>query len=98
MTDPQISALLPIFILCIFGNIVGYWIKNIVQKNDYPTKYFSGHFKDTINIFKLAKSTSDKNIKAKYFALGIIDCLMGIAFIIFVVRLFLFVSSKGNIP
>lgn len=52
--------------IAILGNLNSIAIKRILKDNGFDVKYFSGHFMDTINIFKLAKVTTDNNIRKRY--------------------------------
>jgi hypothetical protein len=90
--------LIPIFIIGLFANIVAYWVKNILKNNDYSTSYISGYFRDTKNIFKLAKSTNDKNNRKRYFILAYAKVGLTILFVAFVVNLIANFSSITNSP
>lgn len=80
----------PIGIFAVFVNIIAFWIKYILKKNNYEISYFSGYFRDTKNIFKLASLTSDKEKKTKYLVIGLTEVLAEIGFIISVI---FFISS-----
>jgi hypothetical protein len=87
---------IPIFIIVVLGNILGYWVKSIVMNNGYSVKYFSGHFQDTKNLFKLVKSTVDKNLKLKYLIIGLSEIFLLISFLFFGIRLFLSFPSLND--
>ena len=95
MTDNTTKFSIVLFILAVLGNILGYWIKSILKDNNYPVKYFI-HFGDTRNIFRLARSTNDKNSKVKYLLAGCIEIALSIAFIIFAALLFLSIPSVND--
>lgn len=61
---------IPLLLLVIAGNVLWYWIKEILKKNGYPIRYFGNSFQDIPNIFRLAKKTIDKSAKRKYYTLG----------------------------
>lgn len=79
---------IPLFIIAVIGNILGYWVKSTVKANGYSVKYFSGHFHDTKNLFKLAKLTGDKSIKTKYLVMGFCEIGLGVAYIVFTFLVF----------
>lgn len=65
----------------LLGNLNGFAIKRVLKENGLNVKYFSGHFKDTINILKLAKITQDSRTRKRYYQMGYLDIACGIAFI-----------------
>jgi NADH:ubiquinone oxidoreductase subunit 5 (subunit L)/multisubunit Na+/H+ antiporter MnhA subunit len=87
---------IPIILIAVLGNILGYWVKSIVKKNGYSVNYFSGHFQDTKNLFKLAKSTVDKNSRLKYLIIGFGEIGLAITFVVFGVLLFLSFPSLND--
>ena len=87
MTDSSNKLWTVIFIFILAGNFFGYWIKGILKNNGYPVTYFSRHSRDTRNIFRLAKSTYDKNKRLKYFILGFLDIGILVALIVSVICL-----------
>lgn len=87
---------IPFFIIAVLGNILGYWVKSIVKNNGYSVKYFSGHFQDTKNLFKLAKSTVDKKYRLKYLILGFSEICLALSFLFFGIRLFLSFPSLND--
>lgn len=87
---------IPIFVVVILGNILGYWVKSIVKDNGYSVKYFSGHFRDTLNLFKLVKSPIDKRTRTKYLIIAFSEIALTITFIVFGVHLFLSLPSLND--
>lgn len=77
-----------LIITAILGNLNGYAIKRALKDNRFKMKYFSGHYKDTINILKLAKVTTDIKTKKRYYQLGYMDIVYGLAFISSAIFLF----------
>src|SRR6266516_7121010 len=73
---------IPIFIFAFLVNLIAFWIKYILKNNKYNISYFSGYFRDTKNIFKLAKLTNDKGRKTKYFIIGLTEVFVEIGFIV----------------
>ncbi len=85
-----------IFILTVLVNILGYWVKSIVKRNGYSVKYFSGHFRDTKNLFNLAKSTFDKSTRNKYLLIGFSEIGVIVTFIIFTILFLLSFPSLND--
>jgi len=94
----MIKLLLPIFIAALLANIVAFWIKGILKRNNYVTSYISGYFTDTINIFKLAKVTRDKNNRMKYLILAYANVGLAIISIAFVIILIANLSMLNDLP
>ena len=64
------------------GIVISFWIKGILENNNYKVNPFTGYFRDTKNIFNLSAATSD-NLKRKYFfMLGLLNILSRVAFLI----------------
>jgi len=71
-----------IFVITIlFGNLNGFAIKRVLKDNGFDVKYFSGHFSDTKNIFKLAKATAEINLRKRYYRMGFLDITFGLVFL-----------------
>ena len=74
------KILIPIvFLLAI---IISFWIKGILDNNNYPVRAFTGYFRDTKNIFNLAKKTNDKGKSRYFFSLGLLNILSRIGILI----------------
>lgn len=67
--------------IAILGNLNSIAIKRILKDNGFDVKYFSSHYKDTINILKLAKVTTDNKTRKRYHTLGFLDIAYGLLFI-----------------
>ena len=87
---------LPIFIIAVLANLLGYWIKIVIKKNGYTVKFFSGFFRDIKNIFKLAKSSNDRNVKIKSLILGYSEIGLTITFVVLGIGLFLSLPSLND--
>jgi hypothetical protein len=73
---------IPISITIGIGIVISFWIKGILEKNDYKVNPFTGYFRDTKNIFNLSAATKD-NLKRKYFfMLGLLNILSMVAVLI----------------
>lgn len=83
-------------IIIILANLLGYWVKSIVKNSGYSIRYSSGHFQDTKNLFKLAKSTVDKKSRLKYLIIGYFEIGLIITLVVFIVRLFLSFPSLND--
>jgi hypothetical protein len=79
-----------LIIIVLLANFNGYSIKTALKENGFEVKNFSGHFRDSRNIFKLAKNTADRKDRTKYYRLGFFDILFGITFLVIA---FLYFSS-----
>ena len=76
------KALIPISIVFLLAIIVSFWVKAILDNNNYKVRAFDGYFRDTKNIFNLARNTHDK-IKSRYFfSLGLLNILSHIGILI----------------
>lgn len=87
---------IPIFIIAVLVNIIGYWVKSIIKRNGYSVKFFSGHFRDTKNLFNLASSTVDKTTRIKYLIIGFSEISLVITFLVFGILLFLSFPSLND--
>lgn len=83
-------------IIIVVGNIHSFVIKQILKKNGFDVKYFSGHFKDLGNIFKLAKITEDKKKRKNYLLLGVSEIFLDLVFITTAILLFLSLPSFND--
>jgi len=81
------------FFAILLGNLNGYAIKRVLKDNGFDVKYFSGHFRDTKNIFKLAKATVDNRKRKRYYQLGFINIIFGFGFLSSAIFLFLSLPS-----
>lgn len=78
-----------IFVITILlGNLNSFAIKRVLKDNGFDVKYFSGHFSDTKNIFKLAKVTADIRTRKRYYRMGFLDITSGLVFLSSAIFLF----------
>lgn len=90
---------IPILIFVVLGNLFAYWIKSILENNNYKVNFFSGHFRDAKNIFKLVRLTSDKLKRKYYFIIGLLNILSGIGFIVsFIVLVAAGIKEANDAP
>ena len=73
---------IPISVVVGFGIIVSFWIKGILENNNYEVNPFSGYFRDTKNIFNLSALTSDKLKRKYFFILGLLNILSRVGVLI----------------
>jgi len=81
------------FVIIVLGNILGFTIKRILKDNGYEVQKFTGYYKDIKNIFRLAKTTEDKNNRRKYILLGLSDII--IALVLFIGFIFMILSHPS---
>ena len=74
---------IPISIAFGFAILISYWIKGVLDNNNFKVNPFTGYFRDTKNIFNLSAVTSDKRTKKYFFLLGLLNILSRVALIIF---------------
>ena len=76
------KSFIPISIVFLLAIIINFWVKGILDNNNYTVRAFDGYFRDTKNIFNLAKKTNDKRIRRYFFSLGLLNILSRIGILI----------------
>ena len=83
-------------ITILLGNLNSFAIKRVLKDNGFDVKYFSGHFSDTKNIFKLAKVTADIRTRKRYYRMGFLDITFGLVFLSSAIFLFSSLPSLND--
>ena len=65
-----------------FAILISFWIKGILDNNNFKVNPFTGYFRDTKNIFNLSAATSDNVTRKYFFLLGLLNILSRVALII----------------
>ena len=79
---------IPIMMILGLGlNGLWYWIKFTLKENGYPVSWFWNHFRDTPNMYRLAKSTDEPKMKRKYYsmAIGLTTGLIAVSIVLFTI-------------
>ena len=82
--------------MIVVGNINGFLIKRVLKDNGFETNNFSGYFRDTKNIFKLAKDTDDIKTRKKYYQMGLLDIIISLGFLCSGFYYFYILISQDN--
>src|SRR6185312_6052281 len=65
-----------------FTILISYWIKGILDNNNFKVNPFTGYFRDTKNIFNLSARASDNVTRKYFFLLGLLNILSRVALLI----------------
>jgi hypothetical protein len=90
------KAYIPISIVFLLAITFNFWMKAILDNNNYPVTPFNGYFRDNKNIFNLAKKTNDKGKRRYFFSLGLLNILSRIGLLIAFIFLVAGIIKKDN--
>lgn len=90
------KAFIPISIVFLLAIIISFWVKAILDNNNYKVRAFDGYFRDTKNIFNLAKNSSDKIKRRYFFSFGLLNILSRIGILIAFIFSLVGSIKRGN--
>ena len=65
-----------------FAVLISFWIKGVLENNNFKVNPFTGYFRDTRNIFKLSSAGSNNLTRKYFYLLGLLNILSRVALLI----------------
>jgi hypothetical protein len=79
-----------------FAILISFWIKGILDNNNFKVNPFTGYFRDTKNMFILSASVSNNKTRKYFFLLGLLNILSRVALIILFIVFVAGTIKEGN--